>query len=150
MKHAIAIDRAGSWPIDEAIGSVSLNYDMRQRRRIKINSAEVGPVLLDLERPSSIRPGDGLRLAEGGWLGVTATAEDLLEIRVGDMKLLPRLAWHLGNRHCPAEIDSARIYIRRDHVLEKMVIGLGGDVRAISRPFHPEGGAYEEQGHDHD
>jgi urease accessory protein len=150
MKHAIVIDRAGSWPIEEAIGSVSLNYDMRQRRRIKLNCGEVGPVLLDLERPSSIRPGDGLRLAEGGWLGVTATAEDLIEIRVADTKLLPRLAWHLGNRHCPAEIDGERIYIRHDHVLEKMLTGLGAEVRAISRPFYPEGGAYDEQGHGHD
>ena len=39
-----------------------------------------------------------------------------------------------------------------DHVIADMVIGLGAAVRAVDRPFNPEGGAYGHgavQGHSH-
>ena len=39
---------------------------------------------------------------------------------------LVRLAWHIGNRHTPAEITADAIYIERDHVLAEMVRGQGG------------------------
>jgi urease accessory protein len=53
-----------------------------------------------------------------------------------------RIAWHLGNRHTPTELADGAIYIARDHVLADMIVGLGGEVRAVTRPFEPEGGAY--------
>ncbi|MFT5440401.1 MAG: urease accessory protein [Alphaproteobacteria bacterium] len=149
MRHAIMIERAGGWPVAEAVGAVTLDYDMRQRRRIRLDCGAAGPVLLDLERPAGLRPGDGLRLEEGGWIAVEAAPEDLAEIAATDTAHLLRLAWHLGNRHCPAEIALDRIYVRRDHVIEQMARGLGATVTQILRPFHPEGGAYAAEGHDH-
>ena len=66
---------------------------------------------------------------------------------------LLRLAWHLGNRHLPAEIDAQRILIRYDHVIVEMLKGLGATVQEVSAPFNPEGGAYGEHnrqpGHHH-
>jgi urease accessory protein len=42
------------------------------------------------------------------------------------------------------------IRIRRDHVIEEMVGGLGGQVAAIEAPFDPERGAYADgQTHAH-
>jgi urease accessory protein len=149
MRHAITIERAGGWPVAEAVGAVTLDYDMRQRRRIRLDCGKAGPVLLDLERPAGLRPGDGLRLEEGGWIAVEAAPEELAEIEATDAAHLLRLAWHLGNRHCPAEIVKERIYIRSDHVIEQMARGLGATVTQILRPFHPEGGAYATEGHDH-
>ncbi|MFN5683815.1 MAG: urease accessory protein UreE, partial [Bradyrhizobium sp.] len=61
-------------------------------------------------------------------------------------------AWHLGNRHLPTQIMAKSLRIRRDHVIEAMVKGLGARVIEIEAPFDPEGGAYAEpshaQGHD--
>ncbi len=150
MKHAIEVDRAGHWPQSDAVGSVTLDYEMRQRRRVRLECDSTGPVLLDLKRPAGLRPGDGLRLAEGGWLTIEAAKEDLIEVTTSDPLSLQKLAWHLGNRHCPAEIHVDIIYIRRDHVLEQMIHGLGGHTKRVMRPFHPEGGAYDGQSHDHD
>ncbi|HCQ64977.1 MAG TPA: urease accessory protein UreE, partial [Rhodobacteraceae bacterium] len=65
-------------------------------------------------------------------------AEDLLEIR-GD---LTRLAWHIGNRHTPCQIEPARLLIQRDHVLHDMLVKLGAEVSEVVAPFMPEGGAY--------
>ena len=39
--------------------------------------------------------------------------------------------------------------IRRDHVIEAMVKGLGCRVIEIEAPFDPEGGAYAASAHDH-
>ena len=142
MRHAIAVDREGNWPTAEAEGAVTLDYDMRQRRRIRLDCGPARPVLLALARPAGLRPGDGLRLEEGGWIAVEAAPEELIEIAAADAAHLLRLSWHLGNRHCPAEIVEDRIYVRRDHVLEQMARGLGATVTQILRPFHPEGGAY--------
>ena len=67
---------------------------------------------------------------------------------------LARIAWHIGNRHTPAEITAEAIYIKPDHVLAEMVAGLGAHVHMVRRPFEPEGGAYGskgplQQGHHH-
>jgi urease accessory protein len=52
------------------------------------------------------------------------------------------LAWHIGNRHLPAQIGEGRILIREDSVIEEMLIGLGAGVRHVTEPFTPEAGAY--------
>ncbi len=63
---------------------------------------------------------------------------------------LVRIAWHLGNRHLPVQLmaDGEHLRIRRDHVIEAMVEGLGGHVDHIEAPFDPEAGAYA-GGHAH-
>ena len=69
-------------------------------------------------------------------------AEPLTEIRAADTAALVRLAWHLGNRHLPTQLDGDRLLIRRDHVIEAMLVGLGAAVAHVDAPFDPEGGAY--------
>jgi urease accessory protein len=62
---------------------------------------------------------------------------------------LLRAAWHLGNRHTPAEITGNAIYFAKDHVLVEMLRGLGLSTRPVTRPFKPERGAYDEAHHGH-
>ena len=78
---------------------------------------------------------------------MVAAAEPLVEIRGTDPLHLVRVAWHLGNRHLPTQIMPKGLHIRRDHVIEAMVKGLGARVIEIEAPFDPEGGAYA--GHAH-
>jgi urease accessory protein len=60
--------------------------------------------------------------------------------------VLARIAWHVGNRHVPAQILDGCIRIRRDHVMEALMVRLGAGIEHIEAPFEPEGGAY---GHHH-
>jgi urease accessory protein len=60
-----------------------------------------------------------------------------------------RLAWHIGNRHLPAELHPHAIRLRDDHVINAMLEGLGATVTKIEAPFTPEGGAYSGHGHAH-
>jgi urease accessory protein len=80
---------------------------------------------------------------------VVGKPEPLTEIAAASAHELARLAWHLGNRHTDVQVVGERLRIRRDHVLEDMLRGLGARVTLIEAPFDPEGGAYEHNPHAH-
>ncbi|GLH78385.1 hypothetical protein SSBR45G_32940 [Bradyrhizobium sp. SSBR45G] len=135
---------------EAAADSVLLDFDDRHRRRLAMAGTRGLEFLLDLEHATALRGGDALVLEDGRLIEVVAAAEPLLEIRASDPHHLVRLAWHLGNRHLPTQIMAKSLRIRRDHVIEAMVKGLGARVIEIEAPFDPEGGAYAEPSHAHD
>lgn len=129
--------------------TITLDETARHRRRVKMVSDGGIEFLLDLPKAKLLRHGEGLVLDDGRVIEVVAASEELFEITARDAHHLLQLAWQLGNRHLPAQIDEATIRIRRDEVIRDMLLGLGADVKDISAPFDPEGGAYEER-HSHD
>jgi urease accessory protein len=130
--------------------TVVLDFDDRHRRRMAMTGTRGLEFLLDLEHAVALRGGDALLLEDGRLVEVVAAAEPLLEIRGSDPHHLIRVAWHLGNRHLPTQIMPKALRIRRDHVIEAMVKGLGARVIEIEAPFDPEGGAYAGAGHAHE
>jgi urease accessory protein len=148
MLRASHVERAGQWPSGAARGTVTLGYDDRHRRRLRLTSDEGEAFLLDLPRAGVLDEGDGIALSDGTWLRVKAAPEALLEVTAASPALLLRLAWHLGNRHLPAQIEAHRILIRDDHVIAAMLEGLGARLARIEAPFTPERGAYAGE-HDH-
>ena len=129
--------------------TVVLDFDDRHRRRMAMTGTRGLEFLLDLENAVALRGGDALVLDDGRLIEVVAAPEPLLEIRGQDPQHLVRLGWHLGNRHLPTQIVAKGLRIRRDHVIEAMVKGLGARVIEIEAPFDPEGGAYAHAVHDH-
>ena len=129
--------------------TVVLDFDDRHRRRMAMTGTRGLAFLLDLENAVALRGGDALVLEDGRLIEVVAAPEPLLEIRGTDPQHLVRLGWHLGNRHLPTQIMAKGLRIRRDHVIEAMVKGLGARVIEIEAPFDPEGGAYAGGGHAH-
>jgi urease accessory protein len=127
--------------------TVVLDFDDRHRRRMAMNGTRGLEFLLDLENAVALRGGDALVLEDGRLVEVVAAAEPLVEIRGADPHHLIRVAWHLGNRHLPTQIMAKGLRIRRDHVIEAMVKGLGARVIEIEAPFDPEGGAYAAPSH---
>jgi len=131
--------------------TVVLDFDDRHRRRMAMTGTRGLEFLLDLENAVALRGGDALVLEDGRLVEVVAAPEPLVEIRGADPQHLVRIAWHLGNRHLPTQIMGKGLRIRRDHVIEEMVKGLGARVIEIEAPFDPEGGAYAaaHAAHDH-
>lgn len=149
MLKATSVIPAGRWPAAECRASVTLAHHDRHRRRIRLTADDGAAFLLDLPEATVLRHGDGLQLENGGgYIEVRAAPEPLVEVRAPTPALLARLAWHLGNRHLPAEIHADRILIRDDHVIVDMLKGLGAAVQAVEAPFDPEGGAYGQHNHD--
>jgi urease accessory protein len=126
-----------------------LDFDDRHRRRMMMTGTRGLEFLLDLEHAVALRGGDALVLDDDRLVEVVAAAEPLVEIRCNDPQHLVRVAWHLGNRHLPTQITARGLRIRRDHVIEAMVKGLGARIIEIEAPFDPEGGAYAGGGHAH-
>jgi len=148
MRRAVAVRRKGEWPEAEALGTVTLAYLDRHRRRLRLVADDGVPFLLDLPHAEHLADGDGLFCEGGGFVRVRAAPEDLLEIACGDTSLLARVAWHLGNRHLPVQVVGDRLRIRADHVIADMAARLGATATAIRAPFDPEAGAYA-GGHAH-
>src|ERR1700694_6267134 len=84
--------------------TVVLDFDDRHRRRMAMTGTRGLEFLLDLENAVALRGGDALVLEDGRLVEVVAAPEALLEIRSTDPLHLARLAWHLGNRHVPAQL----------------------------------------------
>ncbi|MDO5612512.1 MAG: urease accessory protein UreE [Paracoccus sp. (in: a-proteobacteria)] len=122
----------------EVAGRVVLDYDARCLRRKRLTTDSGAAFMVDLPQTVSLSGGMALALTDGRAIEVAEAYEPVLHI-TGD---LLRLAWHIGNRHCPCQIGTDHLVIRADPVLEQMVLQLGGSVTRSFAPFCPEGGAY--------
>ncbi len=149
MKRVSAIKAAGDWAATSATDRVVLDAGDRQRRRIVLTAEKGTTFLLDFEKPVSLRDGDGLLLDDGSIVAVVGEKEPLVEIGAQSKRDAVRLAWHLGNRHTDVQIVGDKIRIRRDHVLEDMLKGLGASVTPLDAAFDPEAGAHASHGHEH-
>ena len=154
MQRATSIVRKPAVKADKVIDQVSLDHEGRHRRRITLTGEKGTSFLLDLEKTATLNDGDAVKLEDGSLILVKAAPQTLIEIKADNPMRLLKTAWHIGNRHTPAEITADAIYIEEDHVLAEMIRGLGCAMATVSRPFQPERGAYHDHahgdhGHDH-
>jgi urease accessory protein len=146
--RATKVKARGQWS-GVPVGTITIDYEGRRRRRIAMSSDQGLSFLLDLPETAHLREGDGLVLEDGSMIEVKAKPEELCEICGKDEEHLLRLAWHIGNRHIEAQIGGGRIVIRPDHVIEDMLRRLGASVKHVREAFDPEGGAYGVPHHAH-
>lgn len=118
--------------------TVVLDYDARLLRRKLLTSTQGVAFMVDLPNVTNLDEVWGFAMDDGHTVRIEAAPEAVLVV-TGD---LPRLAWHIGNRHTPCQILPDRLIIREDYVLEGMLRGLGATITRASLPFSPEGGAY--------
>ena len=148
MTRAVSVIRRPAVKPGAVTDSITLDHEARGRRRLAMTTDGGLAFLLDLPRPANLNDGDALKLEDGRLVLVRAAQEELVEITAATPLRLAKIAWHLGNRHTPAEVTEEAIYVAPDHVLVEMVRGLGGAARPVTRPFRPEHGAYH--GHAHE
>jgi urease accessory protein len=157
MKRVTQLRPAGDWSAALAADCVTLDAGDRNRRRIVLSGEKGTQFMLDFASPVTLRDGDGLVLDDGSIILVQGAPEELLEVCAHNALDTVRLAWHLGNRHAEVQIVGDHIRLRRDHVLEAMLRGLGAHVSALDAPFDPEAASphghhhrHEHHHHDHD
>jgi urease accessory protein len=149
MRRACSITPMAEVDSPRVVDRVVLDADERHRRRITLTGERGTRFLLDLPQATALRDGDGLVLDDGSIVRVAGKPEPLVEIAAAGAHDLPRLAWHIGNRHADLQVVGDRLRIRRDHVLEDMLRGLGARLTPVEAPFDPEPGAYGHPHHDH-
>ena len=138
MTQPVAHSIAQADPFDAGTDYCFLTYDERFLRRKVLKSVGGLSFLVDLPQTASLDEGDAFALSNGETIPIRAAPEPLLQV-TGD---LPRLAWHIGNRHMPCQIEETRLLIQRDHVIRDMLSRLGAQLEEVLAPFTPEGGAY--------
>ena len=150
MLRAVAVVRRAAVSADRVVDTVTLDHEGRNRRRIALRADAGLEFLLDLDRAAALADGDAVELEDGRLVQVRAAPERLLEVRAAHPLGLVRVAYHVGNRHAPAEVTADALYLQDDHVLAEMVRAQGCTATPVIRPFQPERGAYEHAGpHDH-
>ncbi len=153
MRRATHVHSAGNWPAGEAAGNVTLDYDDRFRRRIRLTDDAGEDFLLDLPDATRLGDGDGLALDSGGYIRVHAADEAVADLRCATLVETAKLAWHIGNRHIPVQVlGDGTLRIRDDHVIVAMAVRHGAMAERHTSPFAPEQGAYAgiDRTHDHD
>ena len=128
--------RKGDWT--DAGLTVTLDYDARFLRRKKLTCDSGDAFVVDLDKTTSLDAGDALQLADGRLVEIRAAAEEVLVV-TGNLQ---RLAWHIGNRHTPCQVEESRLVIQRDPVIRHMLEHLEAVISEATEPFTPEGGAY--------
>ena len=130
----------------QANESVELSFEQRERSRVRVRMSGGEEIGIQLKVGSMLSHGDKLALQDGRIVEVIAATESLHEVRAANVTQLARIAYHVGNRHVPLQVEDDYLLMRPDHVLRAMVEGLGGTVSEMRRGFQPESGAY---GHSH-
>ncbi|PJI86508.1 urease accessory protein [Yoonia maricola] len=134
---AQTVRQAGDW--SGPAETCALDYAARFLRRKRLETATGKAFLVDLAQTTSLNHGDALELNDGSLVEISAAAEDLYQVTGND---LVRLAWHVGNRHTPCQINDGHLLIQADGVIGHMLEHLGATVTSVTAPFTPEGGAY--------
>jgi len=147
MRRASSVMSKGNFEQTRIVDRVVLDAGERHRRRIVLTGERGTIFLLDLPQAVALRDGDGLVLDDGSVIRVTGRPEPLIEIAAASAHELARLAWHIGNRHTDVQVVGDKLRIRRDHVLEAMLRGLGAEITPVEAPFDPEPGAYAAHAH---
>lgn len=143
MRRATRHLPAGAWASRERCATVTLAYDERQRRRLRMKDDRGEPFLLDLPAVTRLEDGGGLALVDGGFIQICAAREEVLDIECHDSADLARVAWHIGNRHVPLQVlQNGRLRILADKVIKHMLCGLGAKLMPRCDKFLPESGAY--------
>lgn len=123
----------------DAPRSLTLSYDDRFLRRKKVVADDGASFVVDLPQATSLNAGDVLVLDTGDRVEIRPATEPLFHVTGDD---LARLAWHIGNRHTPCQIEGDHLLIQRDKVIGHMLEHLGATLAEVDAPFTPEGGAY--------
>lgn len=125
-----------------------LTFKQREKSRLKVSLASGEEIGLFLPRGSVLKEGSVIASDSGEYLKIVAAPEKVSTVTSDDGHLLLRIAYHLGNRHVPLQVEPNWLRYAHDHVLDDMVRLLGGNVVVEEQPLQPESGAYG-GGHNH-
>ncbi|MEL7538319.1 MAG: urease accessory protein UreE [Pseudomonadota bacterium] len=131
----------------EAIDSVALPFEARQKTRQRVSLSSGRDGFVKLSRGAVLRGGDCITNEDGYVVRIDAAIEAISRVRSREPAELARAAYHLGNRHVWVEVGRDALSYLRDHVLDEMLEQLGFAVEHDDAPFEPEAGAYDGHGH---
>src|SRR5882724_11678803 len=125
MLRAVAILHAGQKRTREIIDTLLLDHEQRRAPGGVLTGLKGTQVEIAIANSAGVTTDDCFVLEDCRLIEVVARPEPLLEVRAGDAMSVARLAWHLGDRHIPAQLHERRLRVRRDPAAEKLLAALG-------------------------
>ncbi len=129
--------------------TIVLEYDQRNKGRLRLESESGTEVRVFLERGKPLLVGEFLKAECGKIVQVKGAEEPAAHASCDDWQTFSRACYHLGNRHVKVQVGERWLRIKPDYVLEEMVHLLGLVVSHENKVFEPESGAYSQAGHSH-
>ncbi|MGH8067946.1 MAG: urease accessory protein UreE [Candidatus Entotheonellia bacterium] len=118
------------------IDRVALTWEQRQRSRQKLLTRQGCEIALALPTGTRLHSGDLLAGLEG-WIEVELAPEDVLLVRPRSLQETVFVAYQIGNRHLPLEIDAQGLKTLYEPVLETYLRQQSIPVERVYLPFTP-------------
>ncbi len=123
----------GTRPIVDA---VALTWEQRQKSRQRIRTGQGCELALALPTGTRLHKGDLLATTEG-WIEVQLAPEDVLLIRPRSLQETTFVAYQIGNRHLPLEIEDHGLKTLYEPVLATYLAEQGIPIERTQLPFTP-------------
>lgn len=122
--------------------SVTLDYDTRQKARIKILTDKGSEAGIFIERGKPLLINEILQSECGQHIQVLGASEPVTTASCDDWLTFARVCYHLGNRHTKLQVGERWLRFKPDHVLSELVAQYGFTLSDAPAVFAPENGAY--------
>jgi urease accessory protein len=128
---------------------LTLDFDTRQKARIKVVSDNGHQAGVFLERGKPLMVGEYLKSDCGKLFRVNGALEPVITATTDDWLIFSKVCYHLGNRHTRLQIGARWLRFKPDHVLTELVMLYKLNIDNSPAIFEPENGAYQQVGHHH-
>ena len=126
------------------IDRLVLSWEQRQKSRQRLMTAQGREIALALPTGTRLQAGDLLPTPEG-WIEVASASEDVLLIQPRSPQETAFIAYQIGNRHLPMEIEAQGLKTLYEPILEVYLKQQGIPVERVQAPFSPIGLASRHQ-----
>ncbi len=133
----------------DADDTIPLDFDTRQKARIKVTTDKGEPVGIFIARGKPLRVGEHLRSECGKVIKVIGALEAVTTASTDDWHTFSKVCYHLGNRHTRLQVGERWLRFKPDHVLSELVQRYHLSVSDAPAVFDPESGAYQSGEHHH-
>lgn len=126
--------------------SITLDFDTRQKARIKSQTDSGASIGVFVERGKPLLVGEVLQTDCGKTVVVKGALEPVITATTDDWLYFSKVCYHLGNRHTRLQVGERWLRFQPDHVLSELVQEYGLVVSDEPAIFEPEKGAYSKLG----
>lgn len=127
----------------KVVDSILLKHQDRYLRKKILLSRKKNKIFFNFTKAIYLKHNTYLMTKDKKVIKVLAKKEKIIEINIKNSKKRCEVAWHIGNRHMPAQVEANKINIIYDQVIFKMLKSLGYQVSIKNKIFDPIGGAYD-------
>ena len=143
VMKVISIYKNYDWLNSDEKYTLTLPAAERSLRHKKLVLDDGSYVYVDFDQVIYLQNLDALKLEDNNLIKIIAAKEKIMNITCKDSIHLSKIAWHIGNRHCPLQIiDEKNLRIEQNNVLFDMLQALDTKVNLDKDTFDPEQGAF--------